>query len=53
MTRFSKNIVGIKDIFLLFKKIFDRDQYTLKFFWVFISLFTVFLATSLEAFRQA
>ena len=32
MIRFSKNIVGIIDIFLLFKKIFDRDQYTLKFF---------------------
>ena len=48
---------GITGIFLLFKKIFNRDQYTLQLFWIFISLFTVLwqyfsFAASIEAFRQ-
>ena len=41
MKRFPQNSGGIIGIFLLLKKIFDRDHYTLEFFCVFISLFTV------------
>ena len=41
MKQFSQSSGGIIGIFLLSKKIFDRDQYTLEIFWVFISLIPV------------
>ena len=41
MKRFSSNSGGKIAILLLVKKTFNRDQYTLEFLWVFISLFTV------------
>ena len=43
MKPFSSNSEGITGIFLLFKKTFNRNQYTLEFFWVFNGFFTVFL----------
>ena len=43
MKLFSQNSGDITGISLFFKKIFNRDQYTLEFFWVFINLFAYLL----------
>ena len=43
MKSFSSNSEGITGISLLFKKTFNRNQYTLESFCVFNSFFTVFL----------